>query len=330
MVKVAHYQRSVGVGFSIERVFADVRDTLPPDIKVRLATCRFHSRGVLRRVYNVFEAVWRQGEVNHILGDVHYLALLLSRRRTLLTILDCVSLERLRGWRYWAMWLIWYWLPMKRAGMITVISEATREGLLRHGLHDGSRALVVHCCVSPAFAFDSRKLDFRCPRILQVGTGTHKNLDRLAHALEGLPCRLVVIGRLSARQASALKMHGIDVENRVGLSANEIVEEYRRADMVVFVSTYEGFGLPIVEAQAVGRPVVTSRLHSMPEVAGEGACLVDPYDAAHIRSGILRVINDSEYRQFLIEAGRRNVRRFSAPVVADQYAAIYRRMSEGG
>ena len=70
--------------------------------------------------------------------------------------------------------------------------------------------------------------------------------------------------------------------------------------MLTFVSTYEGFGLPILESQATGRPVVTSNVSSMPEVAGDAACLVNPYDADSIREGILRVINDDAYRKDLM------------------------------
>jgi glycosyltransferase involved in cell wall biosynthesis len=93
--------------------------------------------------------------------------------------------------------------------------------------------------------------------------------------------------------------------------------------MVLFASTYEGFGLPIIEAQATGRPVVTSRVTAMPEVAGDGACLVDPYDVASIRSGVLRVLGDRGYRDSLVHRGFENVRRFEPGRIAAQYARLY-------
>ena len=74
----------------------------------------------------------------------------------------------------------------------------------------------------------------------------------------------------------------------------------------------------------VGRPVVTSNLWSMPEVAGNAACLVDPLDVASIRAGICRVIQDSAYRERLVEAGFENVKRFQVETIAAQYANLYR------
>ena len=81
--------------------------------------------------------------------------------------------------------------------------------------------------------------------------------------------------------------------------------------------------MPIVEANRCGRAVVTSRIASMPQVAGDAACLVDPYSIESIRSGILKVINDREYRKQLIQNGYRNERRFLADESAQKYWSIY-------
>jgi len=93
--------------------------------------------------------------------------------------------------------------------------------------------------------------------------------------------------------------------------------------MVVFASLAEGFGLPIIEANAIGRPVVTSNLSPMKEVAGDAGCLVNPCDVTDIRDGIRRVIGDDEYRNALIERGYENAQRYRADVVARQYARLY-------
>jgi glycosyltransferase involved in cell wall biosynthesis len=106
-----------------------------------------------------------------------------------------------------------------------------------------------------------------------------------------------------------------------------MVNEYREADMVTLISTKEGFGLPIVEAQATGRSVVTSSTSSMPEVAGEGAILVDPYSSRSIRDGIKTVIENSEYREAIIRKGFENIGRFSPEKIASQYASLYRKLS---
>jgi glycosyltransferase involved in cell wall biosynthesis len=110
------------------------------------------------------------------------------------------------------------------------------------------------------------------------------------------------------------------------LSNEDLLKQYQCADMLVFASTYEGFGLPIVEANAVGRAVVTSNICSMPEVAGDAACLVDPYDVESIRKGILQVINCADYRAALVTAGLKNVERFRPEKIAEQYAQLYRKI----
>ena len=87
------------------------------------------------------------------------------------------------------------------------------------------------------------------------------------------------------------------------------------------------FGMPILEAQATGRPVLTSNCASMPDVAGGGALLVDPTSVASIRAGLQRLLCDPACRQELIERGQANVRRFSATAIARQYLQIYQSLA---
>ena len=105
-----------------------------------------------------------------------------------------------------------------------------------------------------------------------------------------------------------------------------MAERYRQADVVVFASPYEGFGMPVVEAQATGRPVVTSNIEPMMWVAGaESACFVDPFDPVSIRAGIERVIQDEPYRNKLTTNGLGNVKRYSIRQIAGQYIQVYRK-----
>jgi glycosyltransferase involved in cell wall biosynthesis len=315
--------------FSVERAFADIRKVLPLEIHATTAVSKYLSRGIWRRVYNIIEAVCHQGDINHITGDVHFLTFLLRKKKTLLTILDCVSLEQLSGWRKWILFLFWYWLPEKRSSLISVISASTKQELLRYLKCDPDKIRVVYCPVSDEF--QPTPLEFRTeqPIILQVGTARNKNLLRIAEALQGIPCHLRIIGKLSENQVESLSQNQITYSTVAGISNQELVREYQKCDMVIFASTYEGFGLPIVEAQATGRPAVTSNILSMPEVAGDAACLVDPFDVTGIKNGILHVIQDKEYREKLIILGYKNIERFRPKAIAEQYVKLYEEIIRG-
>jgi len=326
-IRLTFFQRRPQhASFSIERLFADVRRSLSEDIDAKVAVSRFPSRGLWRRVYNAIEAVFRQGDVNHITGDVHFLALLLRKRRTLLTICDLVSVHRLRGLRRAVFFFFWYWLPVRRVALISVISESTKEDLLQHVNVEPGKVRVIYCPVSDDFKPAPKKFNAAKPVILQFNTGKHKNLERVAEAVKGVPCSLRIVGRLDDEQTAALQRSGVEYSVVSNISNDDVVEEYRGCDVLVLASTFEGFGLPIVEAQATGRPVVTSNILSMPEVAGDAACLVDPFDTSSIRQGVLKVIGDSSYREELIQRGLENVKRFRAEKIAAQYAELYREL----
>ena len=275
------------------------------------------------------EAAFRQGDINHITGDVQFLSLLLHKRRTLLTILDLVSVHRLNGWRKACLLFFWYWLPVKRSAVVSVISKYTKQDLLRHIKVDPEKVQVVYCPVSDEFKPFARDFNAVKPVVLQVGTTPNKNIKRLAEALQGIPCCLRVIGNLDESTATLLQRYVIDYSSVSNISFEEIIDEYRRCDMVAFASTFEGFGLPILEAQATGRPVVTGNIMSMPEVAGDAACLVDPFDAASIRDGILKIIREPAYREQLVQSGFKNVERFRPEKIAQEYAAIYELLAAG-
>lgn len=322
---VVHFMRRARPNmYSIERVYQDVRTNLPDDCHATVWTCDNFSNGFWPRLQDAVRARRHQMDVNHVTGDVHYLTLLLDPRRTVLTVHDLVSLGRLRGLKRWVFWLLWYWAPIRLSRLIVVVSESTRRQLLESVRCDPAKIRVIHNPVSDVFRPAPRPFNPLCPRILLVGANPNKNIERVAEALSGVSCRVTIIGAPSDAQIAALARHGVVHEAWADLSLEALVEQYIQSDMLVFASTYEGFGLPIIEAQAVGRPVVTSNILSMPEVAGGAACLVDPFDVASIRAGIIRLIQDAAYRDRLVEAGLQNAARFRGDAVAEAYAAVYR------
>lgn len=330
MIRVTQFMRKQASGaFSMEGVYAEVRRMLPDDVHVNLWECRHESKGLLGRLADIWGASRSQNEVNHVTGDVHYITYLMKKRNTILTVHDCVSIDRSVGLKRFLLWLFWYWLPEKCSGTIVVISEATKRQFLTHVRCDPKKVVVLHNPVSHAFVPVPKAAFPERPTLLIVGTSEHKNIPRMIEAARGMPVRWVVVGRLSPAQRQAIEQSGAEYVNFVNLGQKELVEQYVNSDVVMFASTYEGFGLPIVEAQAVGRPVLTSNVWSMPEVAGDGACIVDPFDVSSIRAGLRRIIEDHDYRRDLVEAGYANVARFHVQAVASRYAELYRRVAGG-
>jgi len=163
--------------------------------------------------------------------------------------------------------------------------------------------------------------------VLQVGTSENKNIDRVIDALTGLDATLVIVGKLDDRHREKIRRAGIAFESFEGISRQQLIDEYERADILIFASLYEGFGMPIVEAQAVGRPVITSNVCSMPEVADGAALMVDPKNTAEIRNAICELSANADLRNSLVARGFKNARRFSASAIAEKYAALYREIA---
>src|ERR1700730_9207738 len=247
--------------------------------------------------------------------------------KTIITIHDCVVLQRGTGFKRLVMRTLWFGLPVRLASAIVVISEQTKHELLKTVAVPKEKVSVMPNFVDLGFAFSKRPFAREQPRILHVGTTLNKNLPRVIAALRDVPCLLVIVGQLSPATQQNLRQHGVRYENFVGVDDATMVGLYRGADIISFPSTYEGFGMPILEGQAVGRPVLTSDLEPMRSVAGDGgALLVDPRSVDSIRAGFQCLIDSSALRDRLIAAGRANCRHFTIDAVAAQYLELYRRL----
>ena len=324
-MKVALLFRAQGRFFSIEQLFTLIAEAMPAGVRTTMQLAPRGGASVKALCANLLWAARLEGaDVFHITGDIHYAALSFWRKPLVLTLLDLRFYEESNGWRRIVFWWFWIYLPCLRASRITVISHFTRDRLLEACLISASKLTVIPCCVAPHFIKQDRDWPLGRPRLLQIGTTSNKNLVRVVEACAGLEVNLIVVGHLTALDRHLLSSSGVHWEEYQDLKPQQIVDLYAASDLIVFVSTYEGFGLPILEAQAVGRPVITSNISPMAEVAGEGALKVDPFDVGSIRNGLKCLLSHPELRNELVNKGFANVKNYSATAVAAQYAEVYR------
>ena len=313
---------------SIEEVFRSIISQLKEKIDTRVIELLHqgaNSKAVFR---NLKYASQFRNSIVHITGHVNYVALVLGNK-SILTIHDLGSAFNRNKISGFIIMFFWFWIPCFFVKRITVISEFSKNELIKLVPFFKNKISVIPNAVSREFQFVSKGFNAENPRILHVGTKDNKNLERTIMALKGLTCNLVIIGKLTDSQFDLLEKSELEYINKFDIPFSEVIQSYIDCDMLSFVSTYEGFGMPIIEAQAAGRPVVTSNIGAMKEVAGNSACLVDPYDVTSIKAGFEKIINDEIFRADLISKGLKNVDRFRVEQIAEQYLKVYRDLANG-
>jgi glycosyltransferase involved in cell wall biosynthesis len=224
------------------------------------------------------------------------------------------------------------WSAARRSNRILTVSEASKRDIIRFFNVPADKIVVVYNAIDERFRVppaeeaiarvrERYQLDRRF--VLYAGNiKPHKNLVRLIEAFAELRKRgfddltLLIIGdeisKLPALRRAVQKYKLHKHVRFLGFLPDETLHVlYRLAAVFVFPSLYEGFGLPPLEAMASGTPVVTSNISSLPEVAGDAAVLVDPYDAVAIKDGIKSILTNPALAAELRAKGLSRAREFS-------------------
>lgn len=328
MFKLIYLFRNTSTFFSIENIFRQVAGELTREQacqceSITLPSPGFNPGSLLKNARFVRKL---PADIYHVTGDVHYIALFLPGKKTVLTIHDCVFMYQNRGFKKWVLRKLLLDWPVRHCRLITTVSDRTKKDILRLTGCPENKIVVIPNPVSEKIVAGPAPFNTGNPVLLFIGTTPNKNLALVIDAIRDIPCTLDIIGRIPAAEEEKLKANKITYRNSFNLSDAEIVQKYAGSDIVLFPSVFEGFGMPIIEGQRAGRAVLTSDLPPMNEVAGEAACLVDPYKAESIREGLLKIIRDTSYREQLVRKGLQNAQRFTPENIAALYLECYKKM----
>jgi alpha-1,3-rhamnosyl/mannosyltransferase len=289
------------------------------------------------RHYSVAELFAVRGAIARLKPAVfhapHYVVPVRPPAATVVTIHDLMHLTRPEHGAPWkrayAKWMVGR--ATRLAARVIAVSEATREEILAFGPEQGGKVVVIPNGVREDFFEwgekeaprpDSLSKEISSYLLFLGNDKPHKNLEGLLRAwphvrAEHPALSLVLAGVEPGRELpEGVKAIGFvpdpDVPALVAL-----------AEALVLPSFAEGFGLPVLEAQAAGTPVACSDLPALHEAGGEAAVFFNPHDAATIASALKLLLADEEKRNLLRKKGRGRARAFSWDAVAEQTAAVY-------
>lgn len=233
------------------------------------------------------------------------------------------------------LWKYLYIPTIRNAKAVITVSENTKQDILKFCQISADKVFVVSNGFSAFTDFsDSGSSCIDNPYILYV-CSTHypyKNLLKLFEAYHTIhlkfPHKFVIVGKSVPRFSPQIKskIAELGLEQKIllleNLSNSELTGLYKGADLFVYPSMYEGFGIPPLEAMFHGIPVVAAKAASIPEVCGQAALYIQPDSVGSIADGITKALTDSELRQKLQLAGREQVKKFSWEQTANKILEV--------
>ena len=315
------------MGYSIGKVFHPIEDLMKNKAEVDsiyLPVPNYSLKGLWKNImYTRQHLKNNKYDIIHITGTENYLLPFLLNEKVVITVHDLgfftnnqLSCKNILKYLLWIKTL-----PL--VTYVTFISEKSKNETLKFVKLKENKYSVVFNPIGSEFTFHPKLINKSCPTILHVGTGGNKNLDSTIIALKGFPCNLRIVGKLDDKQKMLLNLYNIHYECVCNLTDSEMLNEYINCDLVNFPSLYEGFGMPIIEGQAIGRPVLTSNISPTKEVAGNAAVLVNPTNTDSIREGYEILLEDAE--EYIVR-GLENVKRFALSRISQDYFQIYKNL----
>ena len=289
----------------------------------------------------------KRGNVKHITSqNLAYLLKLVKLEKTIVTCHDLIPWvydnNRLPTWKL-------NMQGLKQADRIITVSEYSKNEIIKYVGCLEDKITVIPNAVDHSNYYVKRdrgiieKLGIPNNHkvILYVGSEQpRKNIPFILEAINQLKTKLpdikfVKIGTPQspgAREELLKLIDNLGIQNEVKfvgfVSESDITKYYNAADLFVFPSLYEGFGLPPLEAMACGTPVITSTLTSLPEVVGDSAITVDPYDVKALTEAMYNLLTDEKLREEMITKGLKRAKLFNWERSAEETFKVYKQLNK--
>lgn len=286
------------------------------NFNIKVFELPYHSTSFQGIINNIKFVRKNKGDYNWVysIGD-GYLSLFL--KKCIVTIHDVDSFRNLNLVPKIYSYLINFYIPsLKRNIKYHCISNYTKTQFLNVLPFKKNNTFVSHNPIDNSFV-NSDKILKETPKkdkviLLHVGTGKRKNLEAVIEAIQEDPkYKILIVGVLSDYQKELLSKYSIDFENFIDLPKGDLINLYRQSDIVTFPSNCEGFGMIVIEANAMGKPIIAGDIEVLHEVGKDSALYVTPGDVEEIKKSLHLLLNNEDFKRNMIRRGLKNIKRFN-------------------
>ena len=262
----------------------------------------------------------------HISGDVYWFAILLFWKKITLTYHDIGHYKSLYGIKKRIYLFFWIVIPIVIAKKVTAVSKKTKDDLekllgtlkltkkfTRNKIIFIPNPLTI---TNHSLPFDKKNY------FLIIGTRPNKRIDLCIKAASKTKIPVVIIGELESKYFGLLKKYNVNYRNYQNVSEQDLCLFYKESFCLLFLSDHEGFGLPIIEAQFLGVPVISNNLDVLKSTGGDAVIYVDNYDVDQIKNAVIK-LKQNKFRTELIKRGIQNASKYDPSNISKYYLNLF-------